>query len=56
MECTLIYGLFAPSDTVLRVNGGVGGRGGGDLVKVYMHLFLTSNMRMHLMHVGTNDC
>ena len=60
MECTLVYGLFAPSDTVLRVKGGGGGGGGGECCEsyttMYMHLFLTSNLSMHLMHVGTNDC
>ena len=60
MECTLVYGLFAPSDTVLRVNGGGGGGGGGGMLwKLHNNVhapFLTSNLSMHLLHVGTNDC
>ena len=52
-----MYGLFVPSDTILRVNEGGGGGGSCEsYTTMYMHLFLTSNMSIHLMHVATNDC
>ena len=59
----LVSGMHFSMDylhPLIQYEGGGGGGGGGrsceSYTTMYMHLFLTSNMNIHLMHVGTNDC